>query len=272
MNNFLFAAPESPIEGLTFILFLALALVVILIAIATIVSGILKIKIFFSYWVTNREATSGGYTGATAARKLLSDLGYDDVKVERIGFFSMLIYGNHYNPVRKTIYLRKSVYDKKHLTAVGLALQKVGLAIQDKRDNTYKRRWKIQKIALFAPIFFIPIVIVGLILDIIMLGSGNMFGLFTMITSILGIAYFIVGFVLSIFIIKTEGKANKETLKIMAESESDFLNPYEQEKVAKVFKTYQLSYICDFIISILEIIKFILKLILTILSKKNKDN
>ena len=259
-------ADENVLAG---VILIALVLVCIMLGIAAIAATVLRIMIFFSYWITNREKSSGGYTGATAAEKLLSELGYNDIAVRKCGFFAMLFYGNHYNPNKKTVFLRHSTYVGHNLTAVGLALQKVGLVIQDKRDgDTIKKRWKLQKLALFGPVLFIPIVIVGLIIDILTLylTGGTFTGVATLICALLGVAFFIVCFVLQIMTIKTESKANLETLEIM--KNYDFLNAYEQEKIAKVFKTYQLAYITDFIISILQIVKLILKVLLAIVKNK----
>lgn len=267
-------AEQGTIAGIAIVLFVALAIAIVSLVVFSIVALVLKIKIFFAYWVTNRADTSGGYTGATAARKLLDDLGYNDIKVEKIGFFAMLFFGNHYNPKRKTIYLRKSVYNKKHLTAIGLALQKVGLVIQDKRDgDAYMRRWKLQKFAIFSPVVFIPIVLVGLLIDLLIFSDSASLGICTLITSIVGFIYFLIGLVLSFRILKTESKANDETLQVLASSESNFLNPEEQSKVAKVFRTYKYSYICDFIFNLLEVIKVFFQILLQIfkLFSKNKN-
>lgn len=263
---------SSPIDGVELVLFIALAIVTIMIAVASVVALVLRIKIFFSYWVTNRQRTSGGYTGEAAAKKLLAELGYDDIKVEVCGFFRMLLYSNHYNPNKKTIYLRRSVFFGSHLTAIGIALQKVGLAIQDKRNEAaMRRRWKLQKLSVFGSIFFIPIVLVGLVIDfVIMFTTGGEFisGIGILISAILGTVYFIVCLILSFMTVKVESKANRETLQIM--KEHDFLSLSEQEKVAKVFKTYELSYICDFLLNILEIVKFILQIALTVYQSKDK--
>lgn len=255
---------NTPIDGIDLILLIALLIVSVALSIAVVASTVFRIIIFFSYWVTNRQKSSGGYSGATAALKLLAELGYTDIKVEKCGFFKMLFYGNHYNPDKNTIYLRASTYNGENLTTVGLALQKVALVIQDKKDGSVRSRWRLQQISLFGPILFIPIVIIGLVVDFLTVYiSGTVFtGYATMICAVVGAAFFIVCLVLSFLTIKVEGRANKEALEII--KNYDFLNDDEQEKIAKIFKTYLFAYITDFIVSLLQIIKFILKLLLAI--------
>ena len=256
--------------AIEFSLLVAIIVVTVLLGIAAIVAFVFRIMIFFSYWVSNRTRSSGGYTGETAARKMLRELGYNDVDVQKCGFFRALIYGNHYNPKRKIIYLRASTFKGDNLTSVGLALQKVGLVIQDKKGGSVKSRWRLQQLGIFGPILFIPIVLVGVIVDAVMLvkTGGTFSGVGTLVAACIGIAFFIVSFVLTIYTMVVENRANKEALEIL--KYNDFLNAEEQAQVAKVFRTYMLSYITDFIISLLQIIRFILKIALAAMqSKKN---
>lgn len=251
------------IDGTDLVLIIAIIIISILIGIAAIAATVLRTIIFFQYWVTNRKKTEGGYNGQSAAYKLLHELGFDDVQVKKCGIFRALIYGNHYNPTHKTVYLLRSALEGEHLTAIGIALQKVGLVIQDKRDSAaFKARWRLQQIGLFGPILFIPLVLVGVILDLVMLFAtgGTFTGIFTLITAILAFALFIVCFVLSFLTMKVEGRANRETLEIL--KNHDFLTPDEQQKVAKVFRTYQLAYITDFLINLLQLIRLVLKILL----------
>ncbi len=266
-------ASTEGLWGLGIVLVVAICVVSILIAVVSVVAFVLRIKIFFNYWVTNRQKTEGGYNGCTAATTLLQNLGYSDIQVKKAGFFRALFFSNHYNPNKKTVYLRASTYYGNHLTAVGLALQKVGLVIQDKRNSAaFKARWRLQKFAIFGPIVFIPIVLVGVIMDFVACSmSGTDFtGMYMLIMSVIGFVYFIASFILSFLVIKVEGKANQETLEII--KEYDFLTPYEQELVAKVFSTYRAAYICDFLVNILELIRFILKIMLNVVALMLKNN
>ncbi len=266
---------SQPWLGLSLILLIALAIVTILICIVSLAALVLRIKIFVNYWITDRKKTEGGYNGYSAAVTLLQDLGYGDIQVKQSGFFRAMIFGNHYNPNKKTVYLRKSTYYGENLTAVGLALQKVGLVVLDKNNSaSFKMRWRLQKVAVFGPVFFLPIVILGVIGDFVMcvLTGGSFTGLFTLIAACLGFAYFVASFVLSFLVIKVEGRANRETLGII--KGYDFLTPDEQEGVARVFSTYRAAYICDFLINILQLIRIILKILLNIVAamQNNKNN
>lgn len=248
----------------------AIILVSVLLVVAAVAGTVLRIKIFINYWVTNRQSTEAGYTGETAAKKMLLELGYTDIEVKKAGFFRALIYGNHYNPKKKVIYLRASTFNRNNVTSVGLALQKVGLVIQDKKNGSVRARWRLQQFGLFGPIMFIPIVIVGVIADLVtvILTGGSFTGVGTLIASLFGLAYFIASFVLTIYTLKVEKRAGAEALEIL--EGYTFLTADEKVKVRKVFKTYLAAYICDFIISLLEMIRLVLRVLLQIvLSNKN---
>lgn len=255
--------------GLETSLLLAILIVSALLVVASLAACILRIIIFFSYWVCNRSRSSGGYTGETAARQMLQNLGYYDVDVRKCGFFRALFYGNHYNPKQKVIYLRASTFKRDNLTSVGLALQKVGLVIQDKKSGAVRSRWRLQQLGIFGPILFIPIVLVGVIFDFVtfLQTDGVFTGIGTLIASCIGVAFFIASFILTIYTMVVEKRANAEALEILRNT--NFLNAEEQEKVAKVFRTYLLAYITDFIVSLLEVIRLILKIVLIVVQASN---
>lgn len=247
-------------------LVIAFFVVVILLGVATVVAGILRIIIFFNYWVTDRSKTEAGFTGETAAKHMLEKLGYDDIEVKKAGFFRALVYSNHYNPKKKTVYLRASTFKRDNITSVGLALQKVGIVIQDKKGGSVKSYWRLKQIAVFGPIMFIPIVIVGIIIDLVtlLMTGGDFSGVGTLVCAILGIAYFIASFVLTIYTIKVEKRANGEALEIMQKYE--LFTDDEYDKIKKVFRVYILTYITDFIINLLQIIKLILRIAIEVLA------
>ncbi len=257
--NMLLAANDSTTEGIAFALIIAIVIVSVLLAVAALVSLILRLKIFFNYWVANRSKSAAGYTGETAACEMLRLCGVPDVQVKKMGFFRALIYGNHYNATKKVIYLRRTTFRGNNLTAVALAVEKVALAREDHYGGGKLRaRWRLQQLALFGPIVFIPIVLVGLIFDLL----GGFTGIPLLISSIVGALFFLVSFILTAITVPVEKKATRDAMSLLASS--NMLTPEEQQKAAKVLKVYVLSYIMDFIVALLKLIELILKLILSI--------
>lgn len=270
MRNFLLVFDSlfegSGIESSAIIgLLTALVIVSIALAVATVAAFVLRIIILANYWVADRTKSVGGYTGGSAAERLIAELGYTDVQVRQAGFFKSMFFGNHYDPNTKTVWLRPSTYRRDNLTSVGLAVQKVAMAAQDKQDSTSLRsRWRLQKLAIFGPIFFIPLVAVGLIIDF----ATGFSGVPLLVFGLIALAYFVASFVLSVLNISVEKRANRDAMEML--EHTNILAPDEQERVRKVLNTYLLQYIVDFVINLLEIIRLLLKLLLRVFLVSSK--
>jgi len=74
----------------------------------------------------SKVGTPGGMTGADVARKMLSDNGITDVKVEHVS--GKLT--DHYNPQTKTLNLSDAVYSCPNIAAAAVAAHECGHALQ----------------------------------------------------------------------------------------------------------------------------------------------
>lgn len=245
-------------------LVVALALVTVAIGIGLVVVGILRLIIFGNYWIANRP-TERGLTGEEAATEMLQRMGIYDVEVVESGFFRALFYGNHYNPQKKTIYLRRSTFRGKNITYVALAVQKAALVRQSIEDSgKFLARWRLQKLAFFGPFFFLPIILAGLIVDVVL----GFTGIPTIIAALVSFSLFVCSMVLAGLTVSVEKRGTRDAMDLL--SETDLLTPEEQEKAQKVLNVYVLTYITDFILTILKLIQLILKILLNMFSVFSK--
>lgn len=232
---------------------------------AVVFASFAKTYVWFSYVSGNSTQTRNGLTGEQVATLLLERLEITDVRVERLGWFAGIIYGNHYNARRKTIYLRKNIYNKSTVTSVGLAVQKVGLVIQDKNgEKKFKVKAALQPFIFLAPILFVPFSVLGIILDTFLFKN---IGVLTLVFVGVAFLFYLAAFIFLLMSIPVEKKANKFALDAI--KKSNVLEGSEQEKVRKIYKAYILSYVADFIMSVLYLLKYILK-ILNVFTKKGR--
>ena len=86
--------------------------------------------------------------------------------------------------------------NKPSLTAVAMAAQKVALAEQH-RDGDTKMivRSRLQGLGVFAPILFVPLVLIGFLVDIFLLETL----LFSLVTAGIGLAFIFFWFVFNLF-------------------------------------------------------------------------
>lgn len=251
-------------------LIVALAVITIAIGAAGIAFAVLRAIIAWNYWIARKPVTSAT-TGEQAALSALRLMGVTDVKVVKAGFFRALLYNNHYNPAKKTVYLRKTTFKGRNVTSIALAAQKAALVLQDRENSAkFRARWRMQRCAVFGPLFFIPLVLIGLVIDFALSSGGAAFsGVATLAMTAVGLVFFILAAVLAGLTIPVEKRAAKDAIQLL--TATNLFLPEELGKAERVLKTYILAYITDFIITILKIIQFLLKLFLQIFAIFGKN-
>ena len=240
---------------------IAYIVVGILLGIAVIAALIAQIVVIIGYWRGNRTQNLLGMTGGEFARKLLDENGMQDVKVKKCTILRTLLFGNHYSIARKTVFLRILTINKASVTSVALAAQKVALAEQH-RDGNKKMivRGRLQGLGVFAPALFIPLVIVGILLDLFVFESLFM----TLIVLVLGVLFISFSSVVILLNIPVEKSAMKRAEEMLA----PYLTAEEAATVKKVYRSYMVEYVMQFLVALLRIIQLILKILLAARSSK----
>ncbi len=238
------------------IAFIIVAVLIIIVLAATFIA---RLVVFAKYNKFNNVETSIGHTGFSASRNLLDSNGLSDVEIKPLTFFKAMFYGNHYNAKTKTIYLRQNIINSKSITAVGVAVQKVGHAIQDKENSPlFKFRTKIAPFVVFAPMLFIPITILGAILD----WMYSIGGVSAIISVSLGLILFILAFTFTLFTIPVESRANKLAVELLEKTK--ILNTNEIYAVKDLYSSYIVAYVMEFLASLLQLIKTFLQILIKI--------
>ena len=239
---------------------IALLIVGCLIAVFSIVAGIISIWLMVKYHKYNRKENSLGLSGIDVARKILDDHGLNDIKVSRTG---SLMFGNSYSHYFKKVRLRGFIRHENSITSMGIGAQKAALAILDKEgDPDMKRRIRLVPFISFGPFAFIPLVLVGAALDYFMF-SGN--GVCTLVLGVIGLLFYIYSIVLSVLTLKTEKKAQNRAYDILRKQYS--ITEEELSALKELFRLYNIQYINDIILSSLELIYRVLQIVYAI--KKN---
>lgn len=247
----------AKIDGLE-IVYIAVA---ILLGLAILAAFIAQIVIAIGYWRGNRTNNSLGLTGGEYARKLLDQNEMPYVQVKKCGIIRTILFGNHYSISKRTVYLRMRTINKPSLTAVAIAAQKVALAKQHRdADTKMIVRSRLQGLGVFAPFLFVPLVLIGLLVDLFVLQTL----LLSLITAGVGLLFILFGFIVTVLNIPVEKKAMKRA-QVLLESE---LTGEEMLTVQKIFRSYLVEYVLQFIIAILRIIQLILKILISIRKSK----
>ena len=233
---------------------IAICIVGLLIGIVSIVSGIVSIWLAIRYSKFNKTENSTGMTGQDVARKILDDYDLTHIKVSVTG---SIMFGNSYSHYFKKVRLRRMTRHETSLTSLGMGAQKAALAVLAKEgDPDMKRRIRLVPLITFGPFAFIPLLLVGAALDYYFF---NQAATCTLVLGGLGLLFYIYSIVLSITTLKTEKKAQIRANEILMEQ--NLITAEESEKLKKLFHLYNVQYVNDIILSVLELIYNILKII-----------
>ena len=243
----------------------AIFIVAALIAVVAVISIGISIWLSIKYVVYNRRKNSANLSGKDAARKILDANGLQRIKVSTFG---SLIFGNSYSHYFHKVRIRRLTAKKDSITSLAIGAEKASLAVLDKeRDPDMVTRVRLTPLMYFGPFAFIPLIAIGVIIDIIYF---NFSGLPTIIAAVVGIAIYAISFVLSIKVLKTEVKAQKKALEIL---ENEHLATSEElDMMKELYKLYNIEYVNDIIMEFLQLILRVLQFIAKMQNQSSNNN
>jgi hypothetical protein len=181
-----------------------------------------------------------GLTGHDAARRMLDANGLYDIPIEPVrGALT-----DHYDPIHKVVRLSEPVYYESSISAVSVACHEVGHAIQHKESYPML----VLRHRMFPFVNFASGVAPFLLLAGIIFGAFNLIGL--------GIIFFSAAVLFQLVTLPVEFNASNRARKIMV---AQGLVTHEEERgVANVLNAAALTYVAAALISVLELLRYIL--------------
>ena len=258
-------ASDGSLTGVSDAVILALIVVGGLLVIASIVALAISIFLAISYIKYNRRQNSAGKTGEEIARTILDRNGLQKIRGSKNGS----ILGNSYSHYFKKVRLRRLTWQKKSVTSLAMAAQKSSLAVMDKENDPDMRKLvRLTPLIYLGPLAFVPMVIIGALLDVVVLKSSGAACL--IICSALGLAFYLASFVMSLLVLKTEKKAQVRAYAIM--KANGLATAEELESCKKLFKLYNIEYVNNMIIALLELVYRVLQIIAYVQNSSSSKN
>lgn len=181
-----------------------------------------------------------GLTGHDAARRMLDANGLYDIPIEPVrGALT-----DHYDPIHKVVRLSEPVYYENSISAVSVACHEVGHAIQHKEAYPML----VIRHRMFPFVNFASGVAPFLLL------AGFLFGAFNLIG--IGIIFFSAAVLFQLVTLPVEFNASNRARKIMLTQ--GFVTNEEERGVANVLNAAALTYVAAALISVLELLRYIL--------------
>jgi Zn-dependent membrane protease YugP len=198
-----------------------------------------RVKSTFNTW--SEVPNQSGITGYEAARRMLDANGLYDIAIEPIA--GRLT--DHYDPTQRVIRLSEPVYYDRSISAVSVACHEVGHAIQH----------KVHYPMLVARHNIFPIVNFTSGVAPLLIMAGIFFSTFSFLLGI-GILFFSVAVAFQLITLPVEFNASRRAR--LAMEPLGFVHSNEQVGVGKVLNAAALTYVAAALISVLELVKYIM--------------
>ena len=142
----------------------------VLILLCALFAGWASAKVRSTYSAYRDIGTASRMTGYDTAVRLLRANGVNDISVGRVrGFLS-----DHYHPTKNQVNLSESTYGNDSVAAVAVAAHEIGHVMQKKKGYLpYKIRSILVPLANIGSRLALPLVLVGLILDLFVTRTQN---------------------------------------------------------------------------------------------------
>jgi Zn-dependent membrane protease YugP len=211
-----------------------------LIIIAFLISLWAQFRVQNTYKKWSTVPASSGMTGYEAARRLLDANGLYDVPIEPVrGMLS-----DHYDPIHRVVRLSEGVYYGNSIASLSVACHEIGHAIQHKLHYPMLvLRHRMFPLVNFSSGVAPLLLIVGLIF--------NLTGL-----TLAGIIFFSAAVAFQLVTLPVEFNASSRARELMIAE--GFITNQEERGVAKVLNAAALTYVAAALISMLELLKFIM--------------
>ena len=242
---------------------IALMIVGALIAFIGLVSLGVSVWLGIKYYKFNRKENSVHMTAEQVARKVLDDNDLEHIKVKATG---SVLFGNSYSHYFKKVRIRRMTRHQTSVVALGMGAQKACLAVLDKEnDPDMKKQVRLYPLNTFGPLAFIPLILVGVVLDYFVFQNN---GVCTYVLGALGLLFYVYAIVLSVLTLRTEKKAQERAYVYLQEKR--MATEEELDDLKELFHLYNIQYINDIILACLELLYTILQIAIEINKEKSK--
>lgn len=186
-----------------------------------------------------------GKTASEIARIFLDNAGLRDIQVVRVnGHLS-----DHYNHRKKILALSESVYDNNSIAAIGVACHEVGHALQFKSN-------------------YLPIKLRNLVIPLCNI-ANNLLWIFVILGAIfyytnllwVGVIAFGLSVLLNLITLPVEYNASKRALQLLGDTA--IFDSHEIDATRKVLNSAALTYVASFIITVLNLLRFVLAILMS---------
>ena len=208
-------------------------------------------KVTTTFQKYNNRACHSNMTGYDTAKRLLRAGGATDISVGRVrGTLT-----DHYHPTKKIVNLSDSTYGSPSVGAVAVAAHEVGHVMQKKKGYLpYKIRTALVPVVNFGSRLALPLVLIGLVLDLFLYVEGESTLGFTL--AMVGVALYGSAFVFQLVTLPVEYNASRRAKKMLREE--GIWTDEELHGAEKVLDAAALTYVAGMATSLVYFLRFLI--------------
>ena len=218
-----------------------------------IFSGFAAARVRSSFAKNDKQRCSSGLSGYNVATRLLRNRGATNISVGRVrGFLS-----DHYHPARLVVNLSDSTYDSNSIAAVAVAAHEIGHVMQ-KKDGyfLYRVRTAIVPIVNFGSFLAMPLVLVGLIMDMSIAATGESVGFYI---AMVGVALYGGSLLFALVTLPVELNASRRAAEMLLDE--GIIMGHELPAVREVLSAAALTYLASLLTSLVYFLRFLLQVL-----------
>lgn len=220
-----------------------------LLLLCALISGVVQSKLQKTYAAQREIPTVSHMTGYDTAVRLLKAGGVNDIKVGKVkGILS-----DHYHPTKKIVNLSEGVYGDDSVAAVAIAAHEIGHVMQKKKGYLpYKLRTVLVPITNIGSRLALPLVLLGLLLDLFVLGGqDSQLGFYL---ALAGVVLYGLSTLFMLVALPVEFNASKRAKKMLVEE--GILTEEESPYAEKMLSAAALTYVASLLTSLVYFLRF----------------
>lgn len=208
-----------------------------------------SIKVRSTYNAFRADKTSSNMTGYDTAVRLLRANDVEGISVEKVeGELT-----DHYNPKKALVNLSESTYGDDSVASVAVAAHEIGHVLQKKNGYVpYKIRTALVPLANIGSFLAIPLVLLGIILEITLAASKPGSGLNV---AMIGVAAYGLSTLFTLVTLPVELDASRRAKNMLIEE--GILTDEEMYGAGKVLKAAAMTYVAALATSLVYFLRFL---------------
>ncbi len=237
---------------------------IVAVLICAILGGWASAKVHNAYRAYSEIPTRSRMTGRDTAARLLRAGGAQEISIGRVkGTLS-----DHYHPKKQIVNLSEGVYGNTSVAAVAVAAHEVGHVMQKKKGYAfYKLRTVLVPITNIGSRLAMPLVLVGLLLDLIVGATKNSDVGFYL--AMAGVVLYGLSTVFALVTLPVEFNASHRAKKMLVGE--GILTEEEMPYAEKMLSAAAMTYVASLLSSLIYFLRFLLWVLIMFGGRRNRD-